>query len=99
MRFERPMTTGTADVHDRSATGSIPSLNRVKTAADLAETFSRDSSISRHSYNSAANFEHQNDQDGHIKRYIDKHPLTELLGDVSWNNIPIVVKDVLKMMS
>ena len=61
--------------------------------------FSRDSSLSRYSYNSAANYNHYNDQDTHIGNYIQKHPLTELLSSRKWNNIPLPLKEMFYMLS
>ena len=66
---------------------------------DPSDMFSRDSSMSRHSYNSAANYNHYNDQDAHIAKYIQKHPLMELLESRKWNNIPLPLKEMFYMMS
>ena len=50
--------------------------------------------MSRRSYNSAANYKHYNDQEGHINKYIVRHPLTELLESRKWNNIPLPLKEM-----
>ena len=66
---------------------------------DPFDMFSRDSSLSRHSYASAANYNHYNDQEAHIGKYIKKHPLMELLESRKWNNIPLPLKEMFYMLS
>ena len=65
-------------------------------------SLSMDSDLSVDSYTSAdgytgglhARFDHSD----HIAKYIESHPMTEMYEAQKWNNIPIVVKEVLKMM-
>ena len=65
-------------------------------------SLSYDSDLSNESYTSAdgynggknARFDHSE----HIAKYIESHPMTEMFEAQKWNNIPIVVKEVLKMM-
>ena len=62
------------------------------------DVFSRDSSLSQRSFNSAANYNHYNDQEMHMNKYIAKHPLTELLSTMGWNNIPLQTKEMFHLM-
>ena len=48
---------------------------------------------------SAANYKHFRDQDMHISNYISKHPLTDMIGTQSWNNIPLLLRELLEMLS
>ena len=62
------------------------------------DMFSRDSSLSKQSFNSAANYNHYNDQTMHMNKYVNKHPLTELLNGMGWNNIPLPLKEMFHLL-
>ena len=65
-------------------------------------SLSYDSDLSNESYTSADNYygnkNIRSDQSEHIAKYIEGHPMTEMFEAQKWNNIPIVVKEVFKMM-
>ena len=76
---------------------AIDSLGAKKTTEDQEEeekVFQSESELSNHSYNSAAGFQHQNDQDEHLRRYAVRHPLTEVMRETKWHNVPMPVREV-----
>ena len=76
---------------------AIDPLGAKKTTEDLEEeekVFQSESELSNHSYNSAAGFHHQNDQDEHLRRYAVRHPLTEVMRETKWHNVPMPVREV-----
>ena len=63
---------------------------------------SYDSDLSNESYTSADGYyggKHPKlDNTENIEKYIESHPMTEMFEAQKWNNIPLVVKEVLKIM-